>query len=31
VRRFASDPGFDRYQTETGAVSSLFEHSFGDA
>ncbi|XIA64627.1 TonB-dependent siderophore receptor [Bradyrhizobium sp. TZ2] len=31
VRRFASDPSFDRYQTETGAVSSLFEHSFGDA
>ena len=30
VRRFSSDPSFDRYQTETGAVSSLFEHSFGD-
>ena len=30
VRRFASEPSFDRYQTETGAVSSLFEHSFGD-
>lgn len=30
VRRFASDPSFDKYQTETGAVSSLFEHSFGD-
>jgi iron complex outermembrane receptor protein len=30
VRRFASEPGFDRYQTETGAISSLFEHSFGD-
>ncbi|NOJ42035.1 TonB-dependent siderophore receptor [Bradyrhizobium australiense] len=30
VRRFASDPNFDRYQTETGAVSSLFEHSFGE-
>ncbi|MCK1638391.1 TonB-dependent siderophore receptor [Bradyrhizobium sp. 157] len=30
VRRFASEPGFDKYQTETGAVSSLFEHSFGD-
>ena len=30
VRRFSSDPGFDRYQTETGAISSLFEHSFGD-
>ncbi|MGY2904373.1 TonB-dependent siderophore receptor [Bradyrhizobium sp. URHC0002] len=31
VRRFAGEPGFDKYQTETGAVSSLFEHSFGDA
>jgi iron complex outermembrane receptor protein len=31
VRRFASDSSFDRYQTETGAVSSLFEHSFNDA
>jgi iron complex outermembrane receptor protein len=31
VRRFVSEPGFDKYQTETGAVSSLFEHSFGDA
>jgi iron complex outermembrane recepter protein len=30
VRRFASDPSFDKYQTETGAVSSLFEHSFGE-
>jgi iron complex outermembrane recepter protein len=30
VRRFASEPGFDKYQTETGAISSLFEHSFGD-
>jgi len=30
VRRFAGDPGFDKYQTATGAVSSLFEHSFGD-
>lgn len=30
INRFASDPAFDRYQTETGAVSSLFEHSFGD-
>ncbi|MEH2553446.1 iron complex outermembrane receptor protein [Bradyrhizobium algeriense] len=30
VRRFVSEPGFDKYQTETGAVSSLFEHSFGD-
>jgi iron complex outermembrane receptor protein len=31
VRRFVSEPGFDRYQTETGAISSLFEHSFSDA
>jgi iron complex outermembrane recepter protein len=31
VRRFAGVPGFDKYQTETGAISSLFEHSFGDA
>ena len=30
VRRFASEPGFDQYQTETGAVTSLFEHSFSD-
>ena len=30
VRRFAGDPSFDKYQTETGAISSLFEHSFGD-
>ncbi len=30
VRRFASEPGFDKYQTETGAISSLFEHSFSD-
>ena len=30
VRRFASDPSFDKYQTETGAISSLFEHSFDD-
>ena len=29
--RFASDPGFDKYQTETGAISSLFEHSFNNA
>ena len=31
VQRFASDPDFDKYQTETGAVSSLFEHSFNNA
>lgn len=30
VQRFASEPGFDKYQTETGAISSLFEHSFSD-
>jgi iron complex outermembrane receptor protein len=30
VRRFAGEPGFDKYQTETGAISSLFEHSFSD-
>ena len=31
MRRFAGVPGFDKYQTETGTISSLFEHSFGDA
>ncbi|MBR0709451.1 TonB-dependent siderophore receptor [Bradyrhizobium liaoningense] len=31
VNRFTSEPGWDRYQTETGAVSSLFEHRFSDA
>ena len=31
VKRFASDPDFDKYQTETGAFSSLFEHSFNNA
>ena len=30
VNRFTSDPSFDKYQTETGAVSSLFEHSFNN-
>jgi iron complex outermembrane receptor protein len=30
VNRFAGEPGFDKYQTETGAISSLFEHSFSD-
>ncbi|UPT93697.1 TonB-dependent siderophore receptor [Bradyrhizobium barranii subsp. apii] len=30
VQRFAREPGFDKYQTETGAISSLFEHSFSD-
>ena len=31
VRRFSSEPGFDRYQTETAAISSLFEHSINNA
>ncbi|WP_213287797.1 TonB-dependent siderophore receptor [Bradyrhizobium sp. sGM-13] len=31
VRRFASDPNFEKYQTETGAVSSLFEHRVNNA
>ncbi|WP_445216526.1 TonB-dependent siderophore receptor [Bradyrhizobium sp. Pa8] len=31
IDRFTSEPGFDRYRTETGAVSSLFEHRFNDA
>lgn len=31
INRFASEPGWDRYRTETGAVSSLFEHRFSDA
>jgi iron complex outermembrane recepter protein len=29
-RRFSSEPGYDRYRTETGAVSSLFEHSINN-
>lgn len=29
--RFVGDPNTDLYQTETGAISSLFEHSFNDA
>ncbi|UZE48365.1 TonB-dependent siderophore receptor [Rhodopseudomonas sp. P2A-2r] len=29
--RFVGDPSTDLYQTETGAVSSLFEHSFNNA
>ena len=29
--RFVGDPATDRYQTETGAISSLFEHRFNDA
>jgi iron complex outermembrane receptor protein len=29
--RFAGDPNNDLYQTESGAFSSLFEHSFNDA
>lgn len=31
INRFASEPGWDRYRTETAAVSSLFEHRFNDA
>ncbi|MBR0750577.1 TonB-dependent siderophore receptor [Bradyrhizobium jicamae] len=31
LQRFTSDPSWDRYQTETAAVSSLFEHRFNDA
>ncbi|QOZ24991.1 TonB-dependent siderophore receptor [Bradyrhizobium sp. CCBAU 51753] len=30
VQRFASDPSWDYYKTETGAISSLFEHRFSD-
>ena len=30
VQRFVSEPGWDYYRTETGAVSSLFEHRFND-
>lgn len=29
--RFVGDPNTDIYQTETGALSSLFEHQFNDA
>ncbi|HVQ68032.1 MAG TPA: TonB-dependent siderophore receptor [Bradyrhizobium sp.] len=29
--RFVGDPNTDRYQTETGAISSLFEHNLNDA
>lgn len=29
--RFVGDPNNDVYQTETGAISSLLEHSFNDA
>lgn len=29
--RFVGDPTTDRYQTETGAISSLFEHTFNDS
>lgn len=29
--RFTGDPANDIYQTETGAISSLFEHDFNDA
>jgi iron complex outermembrane receptor protein len=30
VDRFASEPGFDRYQTETKSIASIFQHRFGD-
>ncbi len=30
VNRFAGYPGWDRYQTETGAITSLFEHTFSE-
>ncbi len=31
INRFASEPSFEKYDTSTKSVSSLFEHSFGDA
>jgi iron complex outermembrane receptor protein len=31
INRFAGDPNFDLYQTETKAITSLFEHRFNDA
>jgi iron complex outermembrane receptor protein len=31
ISRFVGDPNNDLYQTETAAVGSIFEHSFGDA
>jgi iron complex outermembrane receptor protein len=31
VNRFASEPGYDLYQTESRSVSSLFEHRFNEA
>ena len=30
VNRFVSYPGWDKYQTESGAITSLFEHSFSE-
>ena len=30
VNRFSSYPGWDSYQTESGAITSLFEHSFSE-
>jgi len=30
INRFASEPGFDLYQTTTKSVTSLFEHSFSN-
>ncbi len=31
INRFASEPSFEKYDTSTKSISSLFEHSFGDA
>jgi iron complex outermembrane receptor protein len=31
IERFASEPGFDKYDVETASVSTLFEHKFSDA
>jgi iron complex outermembrane recepter protein len=31
VNRFVGAPGFDKYQTTSGSVSSLFEHAFNNA
>ncbi|MGV3635309.1 MAG: TonB-dependent siderophore receptor [Pseudorhodoplanes sp.] len=30
INRFTSEPGWDKYQTTTKAVTSLFEHSFSN-
>ncbi len=29
--RFASEPGFDEYKTDTASISALLEHKFSDA